>query len=160
MRISYGIELQQANDKYFAMIKRLAEVGETVAVPGRFLVEALPWLRFVPGWLPGAEFKRYAAAAKRDILHTVDYLFGTAKDAMVSSSCEVALLESYLSWKDDGRVKDSFVTRLMDGHFTSTQERKQAEEVCKGVAASTYAGRSCDPLSPRAFILKICSPLL
>ncbi|KAI0740350.1 cytochrome P450 98A3 [Earliella scabrosa] len=126
MRISYGIELQKANDKYFAMIERLAEVGESITVPGRFLVEAIPWLRFVPSWLPGAGFKRYAAAAKQDILYTVDYLFGTAKDAMV--------------------IKDSFVTRLLDGSFASTQERKQAEEVCKGVAASTYAGRFIDHL--------------
>ena len=95
MRISYGIELQQANDKYFAMIERLAEVGESITVPGRFLVEAIPWLRFIPSWLPGAGFKRYAAAAKRDILYTVDYLFGTAKDAMVSSDTTQALLHSH-----------------------------------------------------------------
>ena len=83
MRISYGIELQEANDKYFKMIERLAHVGEDIAIPGRFLVEAIPWLRFLPEWMPGAGFKRFALAAKHDILFTINYLYATAKAAMV-----------------------------------------------------------------------------
>ncbi len=83
MRISYGIELQEPNDKYFQMVERVTMVGEEIMVPGRFLVEAMPWLRYLPVWFPGAGFKRYAAGAKREILDTVNELFRTAKAAMV-----------------------------------------------------------------------------
>lgn len=83
MRISYGIELQEPNDKYFQMVERVTMVGEEIMVPGRFLVEAMPWLRYLPVWFPGAGFKRYAAGANREILDTVNELFRTAKAAMV-----------------------------------------------------------------------------
>ena len=66
------------------MLERMADRGQTITVPGRFVVEVIPWLRFLPQWLPGAGFKRWAAEAKRDNLHTVEYLFNTAKAAMVS----------------------------------------------------------------------------
>ena len=84
MRLSYGIELQQEDDRYFAMIEQIAETGEIIIVPGSFLVDVFPVLRFLPVWFPGAGFKRWAAAAKQDILHIVDYLLETAKAAMVS----------------------------------------------------------------------------
>ena len=83
MRIAYGIELHHADEKYIPMLERMADRGQTITVPGRFVVEVIPWLRFLPQWLPGAGFKRWAAEAKRDNLHTVEYLFNTAKAAMV-----------------------------------------------------------------------------
>ena len=88
MRLSYGIQLQQEDDRYFAMIEQIAETGEIIIVPGSFLVDVFPVLRFLPVWFPGAGFKRWAAAAKQDILHIVDYLFETAKAAMVSRNWE------------------------------------------------------------------------
>ena len=87
MRITYGLELSATNDKYFMMVKRLAEIGEVITVPGRYLVEAIPLLRFLPAWFPGAYFKRYAARARRDILSIRDQLFESARTAMVSWVC-------------------------------------------------------------------------
>ena len=84
MRITYGIELNEANDKYFIMAKRLAEIAEDIAVPGRYPVEAFPLLRFLPAWFPGAYFKRYAKRARRDILSIRDQLFDSSNTAMVS----------------------------------------------------------------------------
>ncbi|KAI0740352.1 cytochrome P450 98A3 [Earliella scabrosa] len=140
MRIAYGVDLQHANDEHFAMIERMAEVGATIAAPGRFLVEVIPWLRFLPAWLPGAEFKRYAEGAKRDILHIVNYLFETAKELMVSPD-------------DDGRVNDSFVTRLLDGHSPNTREGQKAEEICKGISATAYLGLEQINTAMRAFLV-------
>ncbi len=83
MQVAYGIQVKESNDKYYHMADRMGDVAEEIAVPGRFLVEAIPWLQYLPEWFPGAGFKSYAAAAKRDNLHAVDYLFATAKAAMV-----------------------------------------------------------------------------
>ena len=83
MRIIYGIELSEANDKYFEMVKRISDIGEDITVPGRYPVEAIPLLRFLPAWFPGVQFKRYAASARRDVLFIRDQLFESAKTAMV-----------------------------------------------------------------------------
>ncbi len=82
----YGIEIREPHDKYYHMVERMAEVGEEILIPGRFPVEAFPSLRYLPSWFPGGGFKKWAADAKRDILHTVDYLFDGAKSVVVSLS--------------------------------------------------------------------------
>lgn len=140
LQVSYGIKLREYDDKYYKMIERLAEVGEGIAVPGRFLVEALPWLRHLPMWVPGAEFKSYAAEAKRDILHIVDQLFGTAKAAMVSCTSCVPRhsLTKYAYRQDNGQ--DSLVSRLLDATSLDTENKLDPYEVCKGVAVTLYAG--------------------
>ena len=94
MRIIYGFELHERSDQYFKMAERMGEVGEEIVVPGRFYVEALPLLRFMPAWFPGGGFKRFAADAKRDIRFAVDHLFNRAKAAMVShrfSACSTSI---------------------------------------------------------------------
>ena len=91
MRITYGLELSATNDKYFMMAQRLVEIGEDITVPGRYPVEAIPLLRFLPAWFPGAHFKRFAARARRDITSIKDQLFESAKTAMVNCSCSCNL---------------------------------------------------------------------
>ena len=84
MRITYGIELQETTDEYFNMMERVTDVAEDISVPGRYLVEAAPVFRFLPSWLPGMQFKRYAADAKRDIDAIVTTLLQRAREGMVS----------------------------------------------------------------------------
>ena len=83
LRVSYGIELSEANDEYFKLVKKMSDIGEDITVPGRYPVEAIPLLRFLPAWFPGVQFKRYAARARRDVLFIRDQLFESAKTAMV-----------------------------------------------------------------------------
>lgn len=88
MRVAYGIDLARGRDgpEYFTMIERIASVGEAISVPGRFAVEALPALRHVPEWAPGAGFRRYAAEARAFLHQTLDRLYGAAVEGIVSGS--------------------------------------------------------------------------
>ena len=85
MRITYGIELSETNDKYFMMVQRLAEIGEDIAVPGRYPVEAIPLLRFLPAWFPGAYFKRFAEDNRPVTLRVLNRPFDTIKEQRVST---------------------------------------------------------------------------
>ncbi len=88
MRIVYGIELREHDDRYYQMVERMAQVGEEISVPGRFPVESVPLLRFLPSWFPGGGYKKFAADAKGDIHFAISNLFDTAKAATVSASIE------------------------------------------------------------------------
>ena len=90
MRISYGIDLKEADDEYYKMAEHMGLVAEEITVPGRFLIEIFPWLQYVPEWFPGAGFKIWASTARRDIHYAVDHLFDAAKAAMVSSDIPCA----------------------------------------------------------------------
>ena len=83
--IAYGIEVVETDDEPYRMMERIAVIGEELTVPGRYAVDAIPALRFLPSWFPGASFQRYASDAKREITFIVDKLFNTAKVGLLAS---------------------------------------------------------------------------
>ena len=89
-RVAYGIEINGTDDERYKMLERILHVGEEIAVPGRFAVEALPILRYLPSWLPGVEFRSFAKEAKRDVLYTTEKLYREGVEKMVGTSCVTA----------------------------------------------------------------------
>lgn len=83
MRVAYGIDIVETDDKYYKMVQAISEVGEVISVPGRFPVEAVPSLRYLPSWFPGGGFKRFAADSKAYFLDTLNKLYTTAVDGVV-----------------------------------------------------------------------------
>lgn len=62
------------------------EANSTVveaARPGRFLVDTLPWLKYIPGWFPGASFQRIAAQGRDLMQKSRSVPFQVAKRALV-----------------------------------------------------------------------------
>ncbi|KAI0742504.1 cytochrome P450 [Daedaleopsis nitida] len=108
MRIAYGIELHESNDEYYGMIERITEISERVLVPGRYLVETFPWLRFLPAWFPGA---------KRVCSDTLDSLFETAKTGLTDA----------LTTGSGGAER-----------LFHRQHAGRSMDVCKKLTASTY----------------------
>ncbi|TFK92448.1 cytochrome P450 [Polyporus arcularius HHB13444] len=137
MRIVYGIDLEEPQGRYFDTVERMASVGAEVGVPGRFPVESLSFLRFIPAWCPGGGFKRWAEEVKRDLAQGRNYLWDSAKAAM-----------------DEGAVQDSFVTRFMDTLPADPKEAEEAEERYRGVTATAYvAGAETTNSALQAFFL-------
>ncbi|KAI0714199.1 CyP450 monooxygenase [Cerioporus squamosus] len=122
MRIAYGLDVVDADNEYYKMLERIAEIGGEIAKPGRFPVEALPVLRHLPPWMPGAGFKRFAAAARREMIYSVNRLFDVAKAAM-----------------DRGEAEASMVARFFDNVASDDKQFKNAETMMKEVTATTYA---------------------
>ncbi|OCH93084.1 CyP450 monooxygenase [Obba rivulosa] len=68
----YGIDIQDKNDKYIEIAEKAMEGASEGFVPGSFLVDYIPMLRYVPAWFPGAEFQRKVAVWKtwaHDLVH-------------------------------------------------------------------------------------------
>jgi len=68
MKIGYGIAVQESDDSYISIaeeaLKGVAEAG----IPGAFLVDLFPILKYVPSWFPGASFQK-KAALWRELMH-------------------------------------------------------------------------------------------
>ncbi|PPQ83216.1 Dimethyrltryptamine 4-hydroxylase (PsiH) [Psilocybe cyanescens] len=76
--IGYGIDL--AEDDPWIAASELANEGLAVAsVPGSFWVDTFPFLKYLPSWLPGAEFKRNAKMWKEGADHMVNMPYETMK---------------------------------------------------------------------------------
>ncbi|RXW12792.1 hypothetical protein EST38_g13061 [Candolleomyces aberdarensis] len=61
LSVAYGIEMQPKDDPYVRMSERAMSGLVLAGTPGRWLVDVLPLLKYVPTWFPGAEWKRQAA---------------------------------------------------------------------------------------------------
>ncbi|KAH7909763.1 cytochrome P450, partial [Hygrophoropsis aurantiaca] len=52
MSVTYGISVQTADDVYITDAERSMELIGRAAVPGAFLVDLIPQLKYLPSWLP------------------------------------------------------------------------------------------------------------
>ncbi len=60
LRVVYDKSITDMNDEY-VVVAQDALTGVNVAgVPGAFWVEYFPFLKNIPGWVPGVTFKKFA----------------------------------------------------------------------------------------------------
>ncbi|EJT98943.1 cytochrome P450 [Dacryopinax primogenitus] len=97
LRIAYGYEVQGKDDPLLAQVNKAADLVEQILLPGFFLVDVLPILRYLPEWLPGTGFLRLAKQYKgeyEDIrersfrMTEKDIAKGTAKSSFVATLLE------------------------------------------------------------------------
>ncbi|OCH91504.1 CyP450 monooxygenase [Obba rivulosa] len=68
LSILYGIKAAEKDDEFISIMERGMR-GVVIAFhSGSFLVDYLPFLKYVPAWMPGASFKKKAAKWKVDCL--------------------------------------------------------------------------------------------
>jgi hypothetical protein len=96
MNIAYGIKVTDVNDPYISTAEEVMGGMAQAAVPGNFLVDLLPILKYVPSWIPGAGFKQKGAYWRRVTVDMVEKPFEYVKEALVSSAC----LTKHLSFVD------------------------------------------------------------
>ncbi|KAI0002554.1 cytochrome P450 [Russula compacta] len=58
--IRYGHTVVDNNDPYVRLVDEASRSTSEAAVPGAFLVDLFPSLKYVPEWMPGAGFKKKA----------------------------------------------------------------------------------------------------
>lgn len=87
MRVAYGIEVAEENDEYVTMAEEGLAAFSSLLVPGKYLVELFPTLRFLPRWLPGVRFKRDAAEARVVVHRLRDTPWERTLAAMVCDYC-------------------------------------------------------------------------
>jgi hypothetical protein len=61
MKIGYGITVQDSDDPYISNAERALNGIAEAGIPGTFLVDLFPILKYVPSWFPGASFQKKAA---------------------------------------------------------------------------------------------------
>lgn len=59
MRVTYGFDDPQVNKGLLRDGEALLQAFAEATLPGRYLVNDIPFLKHVPAWFPGAGFRRY-----------------------------------------------------------------------------------------------------
>jgi hypothetical protein len=86
LSIAYGLPIQPKDDIYIQTAEQGVHPLVAAAVPGAFLVDMLPWLKYVPEWMPGAGFQKKAREWGALAMRMVDLPFTDAKKRIVSDT--------------------------------------------------------------------------
>ena len=84
VKILYGFDVSERNDPFITTMEKVME-GLQAFTPGRYLVESLPIIRFIPGWMPGAGFQKDFAGRRSASERARADLYNRMKQGLVSS---------------------------------------------------------------------------
>ncbi|EGN99068.1 hypothetical protein SERLA73DRAFT_54959 [Serpula lacrymans var. lacrymans S7.3] len=100
LKIAYGYDVQDGNDPLITLANHaLVQFSELVGF-GAFLVDMLPFLRYVPEWFPGAGFQKTAKAYRETLNEATERPFKYVKDQMATGIAPVSFISSCLDRAD------------------------------------------------------------
>ncbi|KAJ7281442.1 cytochrome P450 [Mycena rebaudengoi] len=109
---------------YISLAEKAMHGLSVAVVPGRFLVDFFPFLKYVPAWVPGATFKRLANEWKECNLNMINKPFEEVKRNMASGTAPWSFVSSSLQNSDE------------------VLDPKTHEIIVKGTAGAMYSGGS------------------
>ncbi|KAJ3996471.1 cytochrome P450, partial [Lentinula boryana] len=124
--IAYGIDALPKDDPSIAAAERMFSVLNIAGIPGSFLVDIFPILRYVPSWFPGASFKQKAQKWYGIRNATITPPFLQVKQAMAT-----------------GTAGDSFSLRCLtnaQNPHPHPDQLSEEEERIKQTAGTLYEG--------------------
>ena len=153
----YGIGLTEDHDAYASTFDVSSEGISQGLVPGKYIVEVLPFLKSVPKWIPGfgfqADFERWRAAVN-DVKNVP---FAHTKEAMVGARHRWLWSAGVLTYctpfldKARGEGLDSIVAKTLDVVEEDDEPEDDHEEMVKGIGLVSYEGKHLLPhLFPRS----------
>lgn len=66
--MTYGLPVQRQRDPLILFAEKALGGSAAAASPGRFFVNIIPWLRYIPDWMPGAGFKRLGKEMMKELV--------------------------------------------------------------------------------------------
>lgn len=151
LKITYGWTVSDNNDLLVNTMEEAARITAGLYHPGKWLVEFIPWLRFLPSWAPGAGFKRKASQIKERMKGIDQTGFNWTKEQIVRIPLHSRLplsLNPFSFWQQSGNYIESFTSNGLqpeDGEPLSAE----AEDILKWCSAGLYAG-GADTVSLKA----------
>jgi len=95
LEVVYGFKIKPENDPYV----KIAEDGAAFiqgAIPGSFLVDAVPFLKYIPDWFPGSRFKEKAKLWGKQYRDSLDILFDEVNSSFSKGTAPPSFVVSQL----------------------------------------------------------------
>ena len=83
LSMTYSITVRPYNDPYIEIAEEAIGAAGELVVPGAFLVDIIPILKYVPKWFPGAKFQSKAAALRKHAALMRNTTFAATEELMV-----------------------------------------------------------------------------
>ena len=83
LSMTYSIKVQPYDDPYIKMAEEALGSISELLIPGAFLVDIIPILKYVPKWFPGAKFQSKAAVMRKHAEIMRNTPFAATEELMV-----------------------------------------------------------------------------
>ncbi|KAH7334824.1 cytochrome P450 [Rhizoctonia solani] len=93
----YGYTVEDTNDPLVRDSATIIENFTIAAIPGNFMVNFIPWLKYVPEWFPGAKWKRTIMEWKQLKGRVVNGPYEWAKAQIASGFAAPSIIQTHLS---------------------------------------------------------------
>ncbi|GKU09673.1 unnamed protein product [Fusarium langsethiae] len=142
LKMTYGYSIEpHKSDPLVRLVERMVEGISIVVVPMKFLVDFLPWLEYLPEFLPGMSFKGRARQWRNILDTTIEAPYQFVRQQMAKGVQRESYVSSVLA---QDKLNDSGNDRL--------DETYEADIKC--TAAIMYAGGADTTVSTiQSFIL-------
>ncbi|KAJ6471903.1 cytochrome P450 [Mycena sanguinolenta] len=105
MSIAYGIDVLPRDDPFIVLARDAIHTVVFAGVPGRFFVDVIPALKYIPDWFPGAGFKRIATKWRKMLTDMLELPFAEAKRIIASGKASNSFTAVYLNNEEEEAVK-------------------------------------------------------
>ncbi|KAK7685162.1 hypothetical protein QCA50_011525 [Cerrena zonata] len=116
LKIVYDMEINSLQDEYIQLASTIVQAIAVVSVPGKFLVEFFPLLRYIPSWLPGAYFQKYAESIREAASQMRNAPFDTVKKKMADGKAGPSMTADLLE-KLDREADDDIDKKVKENHL-------------------------------------------
>ena len=86
--MTYSINIRPYNDPYTKIAEDAVGAIAELFIPGAFLVDVIPILKYVPEWFPGAKFQIKAAMMRKHATIMRNMTFSATEELMVCDILE------------------------------------------------------------------------
>ncbi|KAF8960427.1 cytochrome P450 [Flammula alnicola] len=142
LSLAYGLNIQESNDPYVNLAEKAVDSVTQAVIPGAFLVDLMPILRYVPEYFPGAGFQKKAKAWRQIQEDFRELPFKATLQNMAS-----------------GLGRPSFTSMCLDS-LDSFGDATHQREVIKDTAGIVFAAGADTTLSGihTFFVAMLCFP--
>jgi cytochrome P450 len=126
LKMGYGWKVDREDDKLVKLANYMNDQFSELTKPGRFLVDFIPAMKYVPDWFPGAEFKRIAKQSREALNTTMNLPFDWCKQQIAAGTGDRSfvslLLDRCKSEEDEHRLKQTVLTFYIAGADTQVSQ--------------------------------------
>ncbi|TFK25351.1 cytochrome P450 [Coprinopsis marcescibilis] len=108
LKIAYGIEIQDKDDPYVRVAEAAVHTLQTAAIPGTYLVDTVPLLKYIPAWVPGAGFQTKAKEWRVLARKMVEDPYRTVKAAILNGTAVTFFVSLSLQKMEDGTTDEAY----------------------------------------------------
>jgi hypothetical protein len=139
--MTYSINVRPYNDPYIKIAEEAVGAIAELMIPGAFLVDIIPILKYVPEWFPGAKFQSKAAILRKHAASIRNITFAATQELMVCDSTFFS--DSYLMIHVRSQASNDYDPSLVTEALRDIQYSdipNQDINMLKDVAVQAYLG--------------------